>query len=45
MKSTINAVEESLPIEVLQKDFKISEEEVKSHATIKLTVINVLYLI
>ena len=37
MKSNIN-IEESLPIEVLQKDFKITDEEVQSNPTLKLTV-------
>ena len=32
-------IDESLPIEILQKDFKITEEEIKTHATLKLTVI------
>ena len=31
-------IDESLPIEMLQKGFNISEEEIKSHATLKLTV-------
>ena len=38
MKVTTN-VDESLPIELLQKDFQITEDEVKTHATLKLTVI------
>jgi len=32
-------VEESLPIEVLQKGFDITEKEINSHPTLKLTVI------
>ena len=32
-------IDDSLPIEILQKDFKITDEEVKTHATLKLTVI------
>jgi len=32
-------VDDSLPIEILQKDFKITDEEIKTHATLKLTVI------
>ena len=42
MNPPIN-VEESLPIQVLQKDFKITEEEVRTHPTLKLTVIYYLY--
>ena len=38
MKVTTN-VDESLPIELLQKDIQITEDEIKSHATLKLTVI------
>jgi hypothetical protein len=38
MKVSTN-VEESLPIELLQKGFQITEDEIKSHATLKLTVI------
>ena len=38
MKVTTN-VDESLPIELLQKDFQITEDEIKTHATLKLTVI------
>ena len=38
MKATKN-VEESLPIEILQKGFVISEKEIKTHPTLKLTVI------
>jgi hypothetical protein len=38
MKTTQN-IDESLPIEILQKGFKITEEEIKSHPTLKLTVI------
>jgi hypothetical protein len=37
MKVTTNE-DESLPIELLQKDFQITEDEIKSHATLKLTV-------
>ena len=37
MKGTKN-VEDSLPIEVLQKGLIISEEEIKSNPTLKLTV-------
>ena len=32
-------VEDSLPIEVLQKDFVITDEEISKHPTLKLTVI------
>ena len=38
MKVTSN-VDDSLPIEILQKGFKITEEEIKTHASLKLTVI------
>ena len=31
-------IDECLPFEMLQKDFKISEDEIKSHASLKLTV-------
>lgn len=31
-------LDESLPIEILQKGFQITEEEVKTHAKLKLTV-------
>ena len=37
MKATKN-VEESLPIEVLQKGLVITEKEIKTHPTLKLTV-------
>ena len=32
-------IDESLPIEILQKGFKITEDEIKTHPTLKLTVI------
>ena len=38
MKAPVN-IDESLPIELLQKDFIITEEEIKTHATLRLTVI------
>ena len=38
MKVTTN-VDDSLPIEILQKGFQITEEEIKAHAILKLTVI------
>ena len=38
MKVT-TSVDDSLPIEILQKGFQITEDEIKTHATLKLTVI------
>ena len=38
-------VEDSLPIEVLQKGFVITDEEINKHPTLKLTVILLIKLI
>ena len=38
-------VEDSLPIEVLQKGFVITDEEISKHPTLKLTVILLIKLI
>ena len=42
MKGTKN-VEDSLPIEVLQRGLIITEEEINTHPTLKLTVNNYIY--
>ena len=42
MKGTKN-VEDSLPIEVLQRGLIISEEEINTHPTLKLTVYNYIF--
>ena len=43
MKVTTNE-DESLPIELLQKDIQITDDEIKSHATLKLTVIKKIFI-
>jgi hypothetical protein len=40
--SSAKNVQDSLPIEVLQKDFVITEEEIKNNPTLKLTVNNII---
>lgn len=38
MSETTKNVEDNLPIEILQKGFSITDEEIKNHPTLKLTV-------